>query len=340
MEEILSRQRQRLLFLILLLVLVLVLAVLAGRYPRPGLISPQQALQDPMAMRLILGLRMPRVLAAALLGAGLAAAGTVFQMLFANPLVEPGFLGVSQGAAFGASLSIVFLSSSLWAVQLSAGVFALAGLAVSYLIARHFRFGGWILRLILAGIAVSALFASGVGFIKYTADPLSELPEITFWMLGGLWGIDWPQVSSILPVSLVGLMVLFGYRWRLNLLSMDDRTAFSLGLAPFRERLLLLITATAVTAAGISVSGIVGWVGLIVPHISRRVLSSDARTALPGSILIGAIYIVVCDTVARTLLEGEIPLGVLSSFLGAGLFIVLLTRKQVKKGKYHAESTD
>jgi iron complex transport system permease protein len=338
MHEILFRQRVRLLLLSIVLLAVTLLAVLAGRYPQAGFISPWAAVRDPLAMSLILGLRLPRVIAALILGAGLAAAGTVFQMLFANPLVEPGFLGVSQGAAFGASLSIVAFSSALWAIQLSAGICALAGLALSYLIARHFKFGGWVLRLILAGIAVSALFAAGVGLIKYTADPLSELPEITFWMLGGLWGVDWKQVTSILPISVIGLLILFGYRWRLNLLSMDDRTAFSLGLAPFRERILLLLTATVVTSAAISISGIVGWAGLIVPHISRRVLSSDGRTALPGSMVIGAIYIVVCDTTARTLLDGEIPLGVLTSLIGAGLFIVLLTRRQIRKGKHHDES--
>ena len=297
-----------------------------------------QIAADPLARSVILQLRMPRIIAAVLLGAGLASAGTVFQMIFANPLVEPGFLGVSQGAAFGASLSIVAFSSSLWAIQLSAAVFALTGLGISYFIARHFKFGGWVLRLILAGIAVSALFASGVGMIKYTADPLSELPEITFWMLGGLWGTGWKQVNSILPVTIAGMILLFGHRWRLNILSMDDRTAFSLGVAPFRERILLLAAATAVTAAVISISGIVGWVGLIVPHLSRRLLSSDARAALPGSILIGAIYIVICDTLARTLLDGEIPLGVLTSFLGAGLFIILLTRRQIKRGKESADS--
>jgi len=338
MDKIRSRQRLKLSVLLLLLLVSLALAVLTGRYPRPGLLSPGLIRNDPLAMGLVLNLRLPRVLAAALLGAGLAAAGTVFQMLFANPLVEPGFLGVSQGAAFGASLSMVMFSSALWAVQLSAAVCALAGLAFSYLIARHFKFGGWVLRLILAGIAVSALFSSGVGIIKYLADPLSQLPEITFWMLGGLWGVDWKQVNSILPVSLAGLAILYGYRWRLNLLSMDDRTAFSLGLAPFRERILLLFTATVVTSAAISISGIVGWVGLIVPHISRRLISSDARAALPASMLIGSIYIVICDTAARTLLDGEIPLGVLTSFLGAGLFIVLLTRRQLKKGKQSAES--
>ncbi|MCF7915978.1 MAG: iron ABC transporter permease [Spirochaetaceae bacterium] len=335
----LRRQRRGLVILLVLLAVTVVLAVLTGRYPSPGLISPAQLLKDPLAQSLVLNLRLPRIIAALLLGSGLAAAGLVFQMIFANPLVEPGFLGVSQGAAFGASVSIVAFAPALWIIQLSSALFALIGLAVSYIMARHFHFGGWVLRLILAGIAVSALFSSGIGIVKFVADPMSQLPEITFWMLGGLWSVDWQQTRSILPVCIIGITLLLGYRWRLNLLSMDDRTAFSLGLAPFRERLLLLVTATAVTAATISISGIVAWVGLIVPHIARRLFSSDGRYALPASMIIGAIYVVVCDTLARTVLDGEIPLGVLTSFIGAGLFLVLLSKKRIKKGKYRGEST-
>ncbi|HDQ14932.1 MAG TPA: iron ABC transporter permease [Sediminispirochaeta sp.] len=339
MHKLLAGQRRKIVLLTLLLILTFILAVLSGRYPRPGLIPPQLLFEDPMAMSLVLQLRLPRVIAAVLLGAGLAGAGTVFQMIFANPLVEPGFLGVSQGAAFGASLSIIAFSSSLWIVQISAALFALLGLASSYALARHFRFGGWVLRLILAGIAVSALFSSGIGLLKFIADPMSQLPEITFWMLGGLYSVEWRHIFSILPVALLGLAVMFGYRWRLNLLSMDDRTAFSLGLAPFRERLLLLATATLVSAAVISVSGIVGWVGLIVPHIGRRLLSSDSRASLPASILIGAIYVLLCDTFARTLMDGEIPLGVLTSLIGAALFIFLLTGRKIKRGKFLARES-
>jgi len=339
MVSTLRRQRRGLVILLLLLAVTVLLAVLTGRYPSPGLISPAQLLEDPLAQSLVLNLRLPRIIAALLLGSGLAAAGLVFQMIFANPLVEPGFLGVSQGAAFGASVSIVAFAPALWIIQLSSALCALIGLAVSYIMARHFHFGGWVLRLILAGIAVSALFSSGIGIVKFVADPMSQLPEITFWMLGGLWSVDWQQARSILPVCIIGITLLMGYRWRLNLLSMDDRTAFSLGLAPFRERLLLLVTATAVTAATISISGIVSWVGLIVPHIARRLFSSDGRFALPASMIIGAIYVVICDTLARTVLDGEIPLGVLTSFIGAGLFLVLLSKKRIKKGKYRGEST-
>ena len=208
----------------MLLAAVAALSLLTGRYPRPGLLSPAMLQSDPMARTLLLNLRAPRVLAGLMLGIGLGAAGSVFQMIFANPLVEPGFLGVSQGAAFGAALSIILFPASFVLIQLSAALCALAGLAVSYTLARHFHFGGWILRLILAGIAVSALFSSGVGVLKFMADPMSELPEITFWMLGGLWSVTWSQVQAILPVFIAGTTLLFTFRWRRNLLSMDDRT--------------------------------------------------------------------------------------------------------------------
>jgi iron complex transport system permease protein len=285
---------------------------------------------DTLAQRLILNLRLPRLVVAMLLGASLAAAGTVFQMLFANPLVEPGFLGVSQGAGFGAALCIVFLGSAAIWVQGAAALFALAGLALSYWLARHVRFGGWVLRLVLAGIAVSALFSAGLGVLKYLADPLRQLPEITFWLLGGLASVTWGKLLSILPAVLAGLGIMLIMRWRLNLLSLNEETAFSLGAAPGRERLLLLVAAVLPTAAVISVAGMVGWVGLIVPHIARRLFGSDARFALPGSILIGAGFTLICDDLARILLAGEIPLGILTSFLGALVFVLLMLFQGVR----------
>jgi iron complex transport system permease protein len=259
-----------------------------------------------------------------LLGASLAAAGTVFQMIFANPLVEPGFLGVSQGAAFGAALCIVTLSASPAVVQGVALLFALAGLALSWLLARAFRFGGWILRLVLAGIAVSALFAAGIGALKLAADPVRELPEITFWLLGGLWAVTWRDLLFLLPPVGIGLAVVWLLRWKLNVLSLDDRVAHSLGTAPERERLLLLLAATMATAAVVAVSGLVGWIGLMVPHAARRLVGTDARKALPAGMLMGAVSIIVCDDVARTILPAEIPLGILTSLVGAILFIVLM----------------
>ncbi len=251
-------------------------------------------------------------------------------MLFANPLVEPGFLGVSQGAAFGAAGAIILFGYSAVLVQLSASFFGLLGLIVSYTLAKRFRFGGWILRLVLSGIAVSALFSAGLSILKLFADPTTSLQDITFWMMGGLWNSSWNNLITVLPIMLVALTILVSSRWRINLLSLDDRTAHSIGISPAKERSLLLFVATLGTTAMISVAGLVGWVGLIVPHLSRRVFGSDARYALPGSVVIGALFLLACDTIGRTLLSGEIPLGILTSVIGATAFITILLRKQTE----------
>jgi iron complex transport system permease protein len=316
-------------WLVVLLIIVAVASFFLGRYPNPGFISPSQIGNDVLAQRLVFNLRIPRVLTALLLGASLAAAGGVFQMIFSNPLVDPGFLGVSQGASFGAALCIVFLGGSLWAIEASAALFACLALALSYFLARRVRYGGWVLRLVLAGIAISALFSSGLGILKYLADPLSQLQELTFWLLGGLYSITWKQFLFILPVVVICLFVIYRMRWRLNLLSLSDETAFSLGIAPGRERALLLIASVAATAAVVSVSGMVGWIGLIMPHIARRLFGADARFMIPASMLIGATFTILCDDLARVLLAGEIPLGIITSLVGAAIFIYLMVRQQI-----------
>jgi iron complex transport system permease protein len=308
---------------------VLALSLFVGRYPAPYWMSPATLWEDGMARQLVLNLRLPRVLTACLLGMTLSACGTVLQMIFRNPLVEPGFLGVSQGAAFGAALSIIYLGSSLFVTEALAAVFACLGLAISYLLARRVRYGGWILRLVLSGIAVSALFSSGVGVLKYLADPLTELPDIVFWMLGSLWAVTWADLLYLLPAVVLGLVVLYLMRWRLNLLSLDDDTGFSLGAAPGRERAVVLVAAVAATASVVSVAGIVGWVGLLIPHIARRYTGADAQRALPASMLLGAIFCLLCDDLARTLLAGEIPLGILTSLFGAVLFMGMMVSRRV-----------
>ncbi len=290
---------------------------------------PRYLFEDELARRLVMNLRLPRIVAASVVGASLAAAGMVFQMIFRNPLVSPGFLGVSQGAGFGAALGIIFLSSvSIW-VELLSMTFAFLALGFSYWLAQRIRFGDWALRLVLAGIAVSAVFSSLLGLLKYIADPLSALPSIVFWLLGALWGVTWPEMLRVLPISVVSLIVLFLMRWRLNLLSMRDESAFSLGASLMRERLLILTAAVAATAATVAMAGIVGWVGLITPHLARRIVGVDARYALPASMLLGAVFVVLSDDIARTLLPGEIPLGILTSLLGALFFVILLTSQSL-----------
>lgn len=275
-------------------------------------------------------MRLPRLLLAALGGASLAMAGFVFQMLFNNPLVEPGFLGVSQGAAFGAAAAIT-LGGSLLVVQLSASFFGLLALLSSYWLARKFTYGGWILRLVLAGIAMGAFFSAGLSIIKLVASPTTSLQDITFWMMGGLWNTTWKTLWSVMPTMIIILLLLLLFRWRINLLSLDERTAHSMGIAINREKAIFLLLATVATTSIISVGGLIGWVGLIIPHLARRLFGANARYALPGSMLLGAIFLVVSDTIGRALLSSEIPLGVLTSLVGALLFVILFAGKRGKR---------
>lgn len=327
-----SQKYKRWLILIgVCLLLTLLFSAFIGRYPSPYWMPPWRLLHDNIAQQLVINLRLPRLMVALLLGASLSACGTVMQMIFRNPLVEPGFLGVSQGAAFGAALSILFFSRATFTIEIIATFFGMLGLFFSYYFSRRIHFGGWILRLVLAGIAVSALFSAGIGVLKYLADPLTELPDITFWMLGGLWSVTWRDLLYVLPLVLPGLVIAYLMRWRLNLLSLDDETAFSLGSTPSRERTLLLTAVVSATAAITSISGIVGWIGLIIPHISRRIFGVNGQYSLPGSMILGAIFSILCDNIARSLIAGEIPLGILSSFFGALLFLFLMMRMNFVK---------
>jgi len=320
---------RRFVLLSLLVLIVLAFSLFVGRYPKPFFMPPSYLWKDELAGRLVTILRLPRILMAFTLGMSLGAAGTVLQMIFRNPLVSPGFLGVSQGAAFGAAFAIIFLNNSPLTVEASAALFAVLGLVASYILARRMHYGDWTLRLILAGIAISALLSSGVGVLKYLADPLKELPEIVFWLLGGLWAVTWPDFLYALPLVLPCIIVMILMRWRLNLLALPDETAFSLGAAPARERTIVLAAATIATAVVIAISGVVGWVGLIVPHLARRLVGADAQRVLPASMLIGGIFALLCDNLARTLRAGEIPLGIVTSLAGALVFIGMFVTRGI-----------
>ncbi len=322
-----ARFRRILVFSILVLVILFILCILWGRYPKPGLISFQALRNDPLARSLVLNLRLPRAVMAVLLGASLAAGGAVLQSVFGNPLVEPGFLGVSQGAAFGAALAILLSHEAFWALPVSAAFFGLCGLWLSWLLARRIRYGGSILRLVLSGIVVSALFSSGLGVLKYLADPRSELPEMTFWLMGGLVSADWNSVIRTAVVVVPVLLAVISVRWRINLLSLDDRSAFALGTSPGRERTFIVVLVVIAVAAVTAAAGIVSWVGLLVPHIARKISGADSSRSLPLSIIFGSGFVLVCDAASRSLLLGEIPLGLITAFAGALLFAFLMTRR-------------
>lgn len=309
---------------------VFLVSILIGRYPEPFWMPLRVLREDPLARQLVLKLRLPRLITALLLGMVLSAAGSVMQMIFRNPLVEPGFLGVSQGAAFGAAVSILWLNRHPLVIELSATFFGLIALAGAYFLSTRIRYGGWVLRLILSGVAVSALFSAGVGVLKYIADPLTELPELTFWMLGGLYSVTWRDLLFVLPFALAGIGVAYVMRWRVNLLSLNDETAFSLGASLGRERLILLVVLVSATAALTAISGLIGWIGLIIPHISRRLFGASAEKSLPAAMLLGGAFSMIADDLARTLLPGEIPLGILTSAIGAVLFIYLMISMGIK----------
>jgi len=319
-----------LLFLAFGVLAVLLVSVFIGRYPEPFWMAPRLLFQDQLAQQLVLNLRLPRLLTALLLGMVLAAAGSVLQMVFRNPLVEPGFLGVSQGAAFGAAISILWLNRHPLVIELSATFFGLLALLLSYLLSTRIRYGGWVLRLILSGVAVSALFSAGIGILKYIADPLTELPELTFWLLGGLYSVTWRDFLFVLPFALAGITTVYTMRWRVNLLSLNDDTAFSLGASLSRERIILLVMTVSAAAALTAISGVISWVGLIIPHISRRLFGASAEKSIPAAMLLGGGFTVIADDLARTLLPGEIPLGILTSAIGAGLFIYLMISIGIK----------
>lgn len=312
----------------LILFIVFIGSIFLGRYPHPGFVSLDLILNDPLLIQLLINLRIPRVISSLLLGISLSLAGLVMQTAFHNPLVDPGFLGVSQGAAFGAALAIVFGGSSGIVIQGSAIFFGLLGLGISFLISQKIRFGGHVLKLILAGLAVSAIFSAGVGILKYIADPLLQLPEIVFWLLGGLWSIKWDEIIYILPIVIGGITFFVFYRWRLNVLSLSKDVAFSLGVKKGKETTLVIIIAVIITACMVSISGIVSWVGLVVPNIARIITGADTANSIPLTIALGGIFTIVCDDLARTLMAGEIPLSIFTAFFGAMIFITLISCKR------------
>jgi len=299
-------------------------ALLLGRYPAPGFTPPSILREDAAARAIVFGSRLPRVLGAALVGASLGGAGAAFQLVFANPLVEPGFLGVSQGAAFGAALSMLLGARFGPAVSSSAFAFALIALSLSSALARRFRYGGSVLRLVLAGISVSAVFSAALAVAKYAADPLYQLPDIAYWTLGGLAGMDWNALKLLAPPVAVSLALLLLFRRRIDLLSLDDEVSRSLGARPELERALVLSAAALGVAASVASSGVVSWAGLVVPHVARALFGADARASIPSSMLLGAAFLVVCDAGARTAFAGELPLGATVSALGAASFAFLL----------------
>ena len=331
----LSRRRPLWWFMLLalLLLLVSIVSLVTGKYPLTlgelwqSLITAGRA--ETNADMVLWNLRLPRLLAGILVGASLAVAGASYQAMFRNPLVSPDILGVSAGAGLGAVFAI-FLSLPLAAVQLFAFVGGLMAVALVYLISLTSRQFDSTLVLVLAGVAIGSLLGAGISLIKILADPYSQLATITFWLLGGLNAVSKSELLWALPFMLLGLLPLILLRWRINLLSLSDMEAQALGVNTGFLRFLLIICATLMTAAAVSFTGIIGWIGLVIPHVARLLVGPEFSRLLPSSLLIGSIFLVLTDNVARNAASIELPLGVLTSLIGAPFFLYLLL-----KGRSH-----
>ncbi|GAB2464020.1 FecCD family ABC transporter permease [Xylanimonas ulmi] len=319
--------------LVVALVAVALVAVAVGRYTVPVneaarlLLDRVPFLAVPQTWteaeaKVVLSVRAPRVLLSMLVGGGLALGGSALQAVFRNPLVSPQILGVSSGASFGGVLALLL---GLGSAALVGGAF-LFGFVALWLVMQigRTRSGNAILMIVLGGTVVSAFFGALVSLVTYVADPYTTLPSITFWLMGSLATASYAQVAIAAVPVLIGAVVVIGLRWRVNVLSLGDDDARSLGVDPGRLRALLLAMVALMTAGAVAVSGVIGWVGLVVPHIARMIVGPDHRVSMPTTFLLGAAYLTVIDTLSRTLTPGELPLGILTAIIGAPVFVWLL----------------
>ena len=315
------------------LLALFLLSFVMGRYGVPlgqvvrillsGVLPLEQTWTDNMAIA-VLNVRLPRILLACLVGCGLSAAGTGYQTVFQNPMAAPDILGASSGACFGAALAIMTGQGAVM-ITVFAFLASLLSVALVYLVGNHTR-GNRVVNLLLAGIMVGSLFSACTSYIKLVADPTNQLPQITYWLMGSLSGTRMGTVRFAAVCMAVGLAPLLLLRWRMNLLTLSPDEARAMGVHTDRLRLAVILSSTVLTAAAVSVSGMIGWVGLVIPHLSRRIVGSDCRRLMPMSCLFGAAFLLLVDNMARCLTATEIPIGILTAFVGAPFFIYLMVR--------------
>ena len=315
------------------LLALFLLSFVMGRYGVPlgqvvrillsGVLPLEQTWTGNMAIA-VLNVRLPRILLACLVGCGLSAAGTGYQTVFQNPMAAPDILGASSGACFGAALAILTGQSAVM-ITVFAFLASLLSVALVYLVGNHTR-GNRVVNLLLAGIMVGSLFSACTSYIKLVADPTNQLPQITYWLMGSLSGTRMGTVRFAAVCMAVGLVPLLLLRWRMNLLTLSPDEARAMGVHTDRLRLAMILSSTVLTAAAVSVSGMIGWVGLVIPHLSRRIVGSDCRRLMPMSCLFGAAFLLLVDNMARCLTATEIPIGILTAFVGAPFFIYLMVR--------------
>ncbi|HZJ85328.1 MAG TPA: iron ABC transporter permease [Syntrophomonadaceae bacterium] len=315
-------------------VLIFFIVLTQGRYP----LSPSEIVIliyakifsletsiDATTASILFDVRLPRILAAMLIGTALSVSGTAYQGIFKNPLVSPDILGVSAGAGFGAALAIMF-SLGMWEIHLMSFAFGILAVVVTYAVSSRVKSGENTIIMVLAGILVGTIFTSLISFIKCVADPFNKLPAITFWLMGGLTSVTFDQLKLIIIPMIIGIVPLYILRWRLNVLSLGEEEAQSLGVNTSRLKGIVIISATLLTAAAVSVSGIIGWIGLVIPHLCRALVGPNYKILIPVSIVVGSSFLLVVDTLARVIMPLEIPLGILTSLIGAPFFMYLITR--------------
>lgn len=335
----LTRKKQRSIVMALFLVLIaaFLFSICIGRYS----ISPIEAVKiiystimgnteslDPVKYSVVINVRLPRIIMGILIGAGLASAGAAYQGIFGNPLVSPDILGVSSGAGFGAALGILVSSSTVSGVVLVESLSLLFGLLAVGLVLFISRMQKKIelFMLVLSGVIVSALFEALVSLIKYIADPQEKLPAIVIWLMGSLASSTYREAAIAGMVIIPCVIVMLLLRWKLNLLSLDEEEARSLGVNVSKLRLIVIIVSTLITAVSVSLCGIIGWIGLVIPHVGRLLVGNDHRALMPACTLLGGTYLLLIDGVARTITAAEIPLSILTAVIGTPFFAYMLRK--------------
>lgn len=323
----------------ILLAVVFLISITVGRYGIPlsqfGEVVKCKIfggeIKYPQAVETVLfKIRLPRIFASLFIGSALSIAGSTYQGLFKNPMVSPDLLGASAGSGFGAAIALL-LSASLWQLQISSFIFGIIAVALTYIISNIISRGNSAtLTLVLTGMVISTLFSSFIALIKYVADPNSKLPEITFWLMGGLSAITAKDVMILaIPVAIGSITILL-LRYKLNVLSFGEDEAKAMGIDTKKIRGIFILSSTLITAASVAAGGMIGWVGLVIPHLARMLVGPNYKILLPTTMLLGGIYLLIIDDIARSLFLVEIPLGILTSLIGAPFFIYLLLKG--KKG--------
>ena len=328
------RRKEVLAVLIIIYLAIFLLSFSIGRFPVSPIelmrillsrILPIEKTWAAQAEAVVFSIRLPRIAVSSLIGAALALSGCIFQIIFRNPMVSPDVLGCSAGAGFGAALALLLGLSGL-GVSLSAFIAGLAAVMIVWRIGSAMK-GNHILGLILSGIMVSSVFQSATSFVKLVADPENELPAITYFLMGALAGAGKDELMLIILPMVIAFIPVLLLSWRLNILSLPEEEALSLGIPVRMIRAIAIASASLMTALTVAVAGMIGWVGLVIPHITRMTAGTDARTAVPASMLLGAAFLTAVDTASRSMATSEIPIGILTSFIGAPFFLYLIIRE-------------